>query len=108
MSTINNNKFIPQKLVNIPWPRAIILVDMNAFFASVEQLDFPELNGRPIAITNGGQGTCIITCSYEARAYGIKTGMRIYDAKDLCPHLVQRSARPWRYAEILRDYGNIA
>lgn len=84
------------------WPRAIILIDMNAFFASVEQKDHPEWRGQPLAITNGGQGTCIITCSYEARAYGIKTGMRIYDAKKLCPHLVQIPANPKRYAEVSR------
>lgn len=82
------------------WKKAIILVDMNAFFASVEQLDYPELYGQPVAVTNGYQGTCIITCSYEARAYGIKTGMRIYEAKNLCPHLIQRSSRPHRYAEV--------
>ena len=48
------------------WERAIILVDMNAFFASIEQLDFPELQGQPIGITNGWDGTTIITSSYEA------------------------------------------
>ena len=50
-------------------------MDMDAFFASIEQYDHPKLRGRPVAITNGMQGTCIITCSYEARAYGIKTGI---------------------------------
>ncbi len=53
------------------WPRAIILLDMNAFFASIEQLDRPKWRGRPVAITNGLQGTCIITCSYKARTHGI-------------------------------------
>ncbi len=81
------------------WPRAIILVDMNAFFASVEQRDFPELRGRPIAVTNGLLGSTIITSSYEARAFGIKTGMRLSEARRLCPHLVQRSTRPKVYAE---------
>jgi DNA polymerase-4 len=81
------------------WSRAIILVDMNAFFASVEQKDYPELRGQPVAVTNGQQGTCIITCSYEARAYGIKTGMRLNAAKELCPHLVHAPSRPKRYAE---------
>jgi DNA polymerase-4 len=80
------------------WPRAIILIDMNAFFASVEQKDYPEWRGQPIAVTNGVQGTCIITSSYEARAYGIKTGMRLREAKQLCPHLIQAPARPERYA----------
>ncbi len=82
------------------WPRAIIHVDMNAFFAAVEQRDFPELRRRPLAITNGLQGTCIITCSYEARAFGIHTGMRLQAARRLCPQLVQRPARPRVYAQV--------
>jgi DNA polymerase-4 len=82
------------------WPRAIILMDMNAFFASVEQLDHPEWRGRALAVTNGKQGTCIITSSYEARSYGIKTGMRLNEAKRLCRHLIQVPARPERYVKI--------
>lgn len=84
------------------WPRAIILVDMNAFFASVEQLDHPEWRGRALAVTNGKQGTCIITSSYEARSYGIKTGMRLKEARKLCRNLIQVPARPDRYVEVSR------
>lgn len=84
----------------IPWPRAIVFVDMDAFFASIEQLDDPCLRGRPVAVTNGMQGTCIITCSYEARAHGVHTGMRIKEGLQLCPQLVQRAARPQRYAQL--------
>jgi len=58
-----------------------VLVDMDAFFAAIEQRDCPEWRGQPVAITNGRQGTCIITCSYEARAYCIKTGMRLKKAR---------------------------
>ncbi len=82
------------------WSRFIALMDMNAFFASVEQLDNPALRGKPIGVTNGKTGTCIITSSYEARAKGIKTVMRIKDAKKLCPEFIQVPARPERYAEI--------
>jgi len=82
------------------WPRAIILVDMNCFFAAIEQLDCPEWRGRPIAVTNGAQGTCIITSSYEARAYGVKTGMRLPEARRLCPDIIQAPARPQRYAVV--------
>jgi DNA polymerase-4 len=82
------------------WPRAIIHIDMNAFFAAVEQRDFQELRGRPIGVTNGEAGTTLITCSYEARAFGIKTGMRLYEARRLCPAIVQRPARPRVYAAI--------
>ena len=80
------------------WPRAIALMDMNAFFASIEQQDHAEWRGRPVAITNGLQGSCIITCSYEARAYGIKTGMRLKQGRQLCPELIQCPAHPERYA----------
>ena len=82
------------------WPRAIALLDMNAFFASVEQRDFPALRGRPVAITNGLRGSCIITCSYEARAFGIRTGMRLREARARCPQLLQRPARPQTYARV--------
>lgn len=82
------------------WSKAIILIDMNAFFASIEQLDHPEWQGRALAVTNGSQGTCIITSSYEARAYGIKTGMRLRDARRLCKKLIQVPARPERYVEV--------
>ena len=71
---------------------------MNAFFAAIEQRDHPEWQGRPLAITNGLRGTCIITCSYEARAYGIRTGMRLREARRRCPELVQVAARPHRYS----------
>lgn len=82
------------------WQRAIILVDMNAFFASIEQLDHPEWRGRPLAVTNGEQGSCIITCSYEARQFGIKTGMRLFEARKRCRHLVHAPSRPQRYVEV--------
>ena len=82
------------------WPRAIILMDMNAFFASIEQMDRPKWRGKPVGVTNGRQGTCIITCSYEARAFGIKTGMRLREARLLCPDLIQCPSRPERYAEV--------
>lgn len=81
------------------WERAIALIDMNCFFAAVEARDFPELRGRPVAVTNGLRGTCIITCSYEARAYGIKTGMRLKEARQLHADLIQRPSRPHVYAE---------
>src|SRR3990167_8071906 len=87
---------------NRNWPRAIILVDMNAFFASVEQRDHLPWRGRPIAITNGKQGSCIITSSYEARAFGVKTGMRLYEARRLCPDLIQVPADPKRYVAASR------
>lgn len=73
------NQNAPQRTIELPsfpepWERMVMLVDMDAFFASIEQRDHPEWLGRPICITNGSQGTTIITASYEARAFGIHTG----------------------------------
>lgn len=82
------------------WPRMIALIDMNAFFASLEQLDNPFWRGRPVAVTNGDRGTCCITCSYEARAFGVKTAMHMRKARELCPGLIQAPARPNRYAQV--------
>ena len=84
----------------VVWPRAIIHVDMNAFFAAIEQRDFPELRNRPVAVTNGTAGTTIITCSYEARAFGIRTGMKLKEAQRRCPGLIRRPTRPRAYAAV--------
>lgn len=73
---------------------------MNAFFASVEQRDFPSLLGQPIAVTNGQRGSCVITSSYEARAHGVRTGMHLKEARRLCPNIIQRPSRPEVYAGI--------
>ena len=73
---------------------------MNAFFASIEQFDNPEYRGKLIGVTNGKTGTCIITCSYEARALGIYTTMRLKQARKLCPGFIWVPTRPERYAEV--------
>ena len=82
------------------WSKIIIHVDMNSFFASIEQRDFPELKGKPVAVTNGQKGSCIITSSYEARAFGIKTGMKFNDAIKNCPSLIRRCSRPKSYTRV--------
>ena len=66
----------------------IMCIDMDAFFASVEQQANPKLRGKPIAVIGSGGRTVITTRSYEARAYGVKTGMNVYEAKKLCPDLI--------------------
>ncbi len=63
-------------------------VDMNAFFASVEQRANPALRGRPIAVTGSAGRTVVTTASYEARAFGVKTGMNRYEVKRLCPEII--------------------
>tara|TARA_Y100000996_G_scaffold397842_1_gene365291 strand:- start:897 stop:2132 length:1236 start_codon:yes stop_codon:yes gene_type:complete len=89
------------------WSKIIMHVDMNAFFASIEQRDDPLLSGKPVAITNGDKGSCIITCSYEARAFGIKTGMRFSEAKIKCPSLIRKSSDPKKYTKISSNIMNI-
>jgi len=61
---------------------------MNAFFASVEQQCNPELQGKAIAVIGAAKRTVITTCSYEARAFGVKTGMNSWEAKQKCPDLI--------------------
>src|SRR5512139_1012711 len=68
--------------------RTIMHIDMNAFFASVEQQCNPHLRGKPIAVIGSAKRTIITTSSYEARAYGVKTGMTVYEGKQKCPHLM--------------------
>jgi DNA polymerase-4 len=80
--------------------RIIVCVDMDAFFASVEQQDNPALRGKPIAVTGAGERTVITTSSYEARAYGVKTGMTVYEAKRLCPHIILVVGNNQKYAQI--------
>jgi DNA polymerase-4 len=80
--------------------RIIACVDMDAFFASVEQRDNPALRGKPIAVTGGGERTVITTSSYEARAFGVKTGMTTYQAKRLCPDIILVVGNNRKYGEI--------
>jgi len=65
-----------------------MFVDMNSFFAAVEQQENPHLRGRPVAVVPSmTEHTCAIAASYEAKQYGVKTGTIIRDALDICPHL---------------------
>ena len=68
--------------------RVIAHIDMNAFFASVEQRSNPALRGKPIAVTGSAERTVVTTASYEARAFGVKTGMNKYEARRICPSLI--------------------
>jgi len=80
--------------------KIILCVDMDAFFASVEQQVNPELKGKPIAVTGAGERTVITTSSYEARQFGVKTGMTPHEAKKLCPHIIFVVGHNKLYAEI--------
>jgi DNA polymerase IV len=79
-------------LNNYPIPALCLrwlYVDFNSYFASVEQQLRAELRGKPIAVVPvETDSTCAIAASYEAKAFGVKTGTPIYEAKRLCPGLV--------------------
>ncbi len=78
----------------------ILCVDMDAFFASVEQRDNPSLRNKPIAVTGGGERTVITTSSYEARKFGVKTGMTTREAMRLCPQLILVVGNNRKYAQV--------
>ncbi|MDA8430173.1 MAG: DNA polymerase IV [Geobacteraceae bacterium] len=91
--------------------RTILHIDMNAFFASVEQSANPDLRGKPIAVVGGHGRTVITTSSYEARAKGVKTGMAVWEGKRSCPELIIVVGDNRKYThtstkinEIFRDY----
>lgn len=77
-----------------------LFLDLNSYFASVEQQDRPELRGRPVGVVAvDTDSTCCLAASYEAKAYGVKTGTGVKDAKVLCPHINIVAARPKLYVE---------
>lgn len=83
-----------------PSPLRWLYVDFNSYFASVEQQLRPELRGRPVAVIPvETDSTCAIAASYEAKAFGIRTGTAIWEAKKLCPDLVCVLARHEKYVE---------
>lgn len=78
----------------------ILCMDMDAFFASVEQASNPQLRGKPIGIIGDKERTVVVTCSYEARRMGVKTGMSKYEAMRACPQLILVSGSARKYTHI--------
>ncbi|MDD3294242.1 MAG: DNA polymerase IV [Geobacteraceae bacterium] len=91
--------------------RTILHIDMNAFFASVEQALNPALRDKPVAVIGSAKRTVITTSSYEARRYGVKTGMAVWEARRCCPDLILIVGDNRRYTHtstgivrMMRDY----
>src|SRR5687767_7647056 len=88
-------------------PRRILHLDMDAFYAAVEQRDNPELRGKPVIVgadPQGGRGRGVVaTCSYEARKFGVGSAMPISQAYRACPHGVYVRPHMEKYSEVSRQ-----
>jgi DNA polymerase-4 len=95
--------------VEFPFPiRKIIHIDMDAYYASVEQRDFPEYRGKAVAVGGSPEGRGVVaTASYEARRYGIHSAMPAARAKRLCPHLIFVKPRFEVYREVSQQIREI-
>ena len=87
--------------------RKIIHIDMDAFYASVEQHDFPELKGKPIAVGGSEVRGVVSAASYEARKFGVRSAMSGVQAARLCPTLIFVKPRFDRYKEVSKQIREI-
>src|ERR1700722_18629793 len=78
----------------------VLHVDMDAFFAAVELLDDPTLAGKPLIVGGSGGRGVVASCTYEARAFGVRSAMPSVEARRRCPQAVFVSGRYWRYSEM--------
>ena len=81
----------------------ILHIDMDAFFASVEQLDNPELRGKPVAVGGTSDRSVVSAASYEVRKFGVHSAMSVVKARRLCPGIILVPGRMSRYKEISRQ-----
>ena len=87
--------------------KKIIHIDMDAFYASVEQRDNPDLKGKPVAVGGGSKRGVVASASYEAREYGVRSAMPSITAKRLCPQLTFVKSRFDVYREVSRQIRDI-
>jgi DNA polymerase-4 len=85
------------------WPAIIAHADMDAFYASVEQLDQPELRGKALIVGGSSRRGVVTSASYEARAFGVRAAMPTAQAHKLCPHGIFVPGRMKRYFEVSRQ-----
>lgn len=89
------------------WERCILHADLDAFFASVEQLDEPSLAGQPVLVGGSSGRSVVAAASYEARRFGCRSAMPMREALRLCPKAVVRPPRFDRYAELSARFRSI-
>lgn len=89
------------------WPAVIAHADMDAFYASVEQLDNPQLRGQPVIVGGRGARGVVASASYEARRFGVRAAMPGAQARQLCPQGIFVAGRMGRYNEISRQIRDI-
>jgi DNA polymerase-4 len=101
------NTISGQNWRDAPWPAVIAHADMDAFYASVEQLYNPALRGKALIVGGSSRRGVVTSASYEARAYGVRAAMPTAQAHKLCPHGIFVPGRMERYVEISREIRSV-
>lgn len=86
--------------------KVIVHIDLNAFFVRCEEIKDPTLINKPVAVGGDGRGGIVSTCSYKAREYGVRSGMPMFQAKQLCPHLIIKPVDFRFYSTLSREFFN--
>ncbi len=91
-----------------PTPPHVMHIDLNSCFASVEAQANPLLREKPLAVAAYAKPYgCILAASYEAKLYGVKTGMTVKEGRELCPYLVVREPDPDKYRQVHKEIGQL-